>query len=274
LQTLRHVLGDLIGPSLGERLLRRAAEPSNGGQPLAWRADVLGAGLLPGSPEAVQLLEANEQLVLSALRIQMDADSAAEAAAHALKEASRSVELDALTGLPNRALLLDRLAQAIAGARRRRARSALLFVDLNNFKQINDTLGHAAGDQALRLAAARLASSVRATDTVSRHGGDEFVILLADVAAASDALAIAQKLSAALGAPSRVGDQMIRLTASIGISLYPDDGEDAATLIERADVAMYRAKRQGLHSLVFRHEYSADPPHALNAHTIRQRSRG
>ena len=157
-------------------------------------------------------------------------------------------------------LLLDRLAQAIAGAKRHGARSALLFLDLNNFKQINDTLGHAVGDQVLKLAASRLAASVRAADTVSRHGGDEFVILLAEVGVASDAVVIADKLSAALGAPSRVGDQVIRLTASIGISIYPDDGEDADTLIDRADAAMYRAKRQGLRTFVFQHA-DADAAH-------------
>lgn len=224
------------------------------------RADVFVAESQLGSLPAAQLLEANEQLMLSVLRVQRDADTAAEAAAQALKEVSRSAELDALTQLPNRLLLLDRLAQAIAGAKRRGARSALLFLDLNNFKQINDTLGHAMGDQVLKLAASRLASSVRAVDTVSRHGGDEFLILLAEVGTASDAVVIADKLSAALGAPSRVGDQVIRLTASIGISLYPDDGEDAGTLIERADAAMYRAKRSGLRSLVFQHESGIGGP--------------
>ena len=216
------------------------------------RAEVVAAQSLLDTCQAVQLLEANEQLVLSALHARTEADTASEA----LKQASRSAEFDALTELPNRVLLLDRLAQAICSAKRRGVRAALLFLDLNNFKQINDTLGHAIGDQVLKLAASRLASSVRAADTVSRHGGDEFLILLAEVGAASDAVVIADKLSAALGAPSQVADQVIRLTASIGISLYPDDGEDAGTLIERADAAMYRAKRHGLRSFVFQHEAS------------------
>lgn len=224
------------------------------------RADVAAAEKQLGSHLAAQLLEANEQLVLSALRVQTNADSAAEAAEQALKEVSRSAELDALTELPNRVLLLDRLAQAIATAKRHDTRAALLFLDLNNFKQINDTLGHAIGDQVLKLAASRLASSVRAADTVSRHGGDEFVILLAEVGAVSDAVIIADKLSAALGAPSQVGNQVIRLTASIGISLYPDDGEDAGTLIDRADAAMYRAKRHGLRTFVFQHVDALDEP--------------
>jgi len=202
---------------------------------------------------AAQLVEANGQLVLAALRAQADADAAAEAAAQARREASRPTELDALTQLPNRVLLRDRLTRAVCSARRRDVRSALLFVDLNNFKQINDTLGHGVGDQVLKLAARRLASSVRAADTVSRHGGDEFVILLAEVGQANDAVVIAEKLGVALAAPSQVGDRVVRLSASIGISLYPDDGEDTDTLIERADAAMYHAKRHGLRSFVFQH---------------------
>jgi diguanylate cyclase (GGDEF)-like protein len=237
------------------------------------RADVAAAEVHFGGSQAAQILEANEQLVLSALRAQTQADTAAEAAAEALKQASRWAEFDALTGLPNRMLLRDRLAQAISGARRRDARSALLFLDLNNFKEINDTLGHAFGDQVLKLAASRLATSVRGADTVSRHGGDEFVILLAEVGQVGDAVAIAEKLGAALGVPGRVGDRVVRLTASIGISLYPDDGEDADTLIERADAAMYHAKRHGLRTFAFQHHgvvsvpggSSADPPSQRHA---------
>jgi diguanylate cyclase (GGDEF)-like protein len=218
------------------------------------REDVIAAQRTLHGSQAAQLLEANEQLVLSAVRAQTDAEVTAQEAERALREMSRSAEQDALTELPNRLLFRDRLEQAISGAKRRGTRAALLFMDLNNFKQVNDTLGHAAGDEVLKLAAQRLRSAVRAADTVSRHGGDEFVILLAEVGGASDAAAIADKLGAALAAPSRVADRVIRLTASIGISLYPDDGEDAATLIEGADVAMYRAKRQGLRSFAFRHE--------------------
>ncbi|MEP7056370.1 MAG: diguanylate cyclase [Caldimonas sp.] len=216
--------------------------------------DVVEAGSRLGSTHASQLLEANEQLVLAMLR----ADAEAETGTQALHDLSRSAELDALTQLPNRALLRDRLARAIAGTKRRKSRLALLFLDINNFKQINDTLGHAVGDEVLKLVGARLASSVRAADTVSRHSGDEFVILLSEVSQASDALLIADKVLAALAAPSRIGEHVLRLTASIGISLYPDDGNDADTLIDRADAAMYRAKRGGLGSLVF-HEEPGEP---------------
>jgi len=205
------------------------------------------------STRASELLEANEQLICAALRAQYDAETAAQA----LKEMSQSAEIDALTKLPNRILLLDRFAHSIAAAKRHENRMALLFLDLNNFKQINDTLGHSVGDQVLMMAARRLASSVRASDTVSRHGGDEFLILLTEISQASDAVVTAGKIVAALGAPSRVGEHVLRLTASIGISIYPDDGEDAKILIDRADAAMYRAKKHGLDSLLFHGEEPA-----------------
>jgi diguanylate cyclase (GGDEF)-like protein len=190
---------------------------------------------------ARKLIEANEQLVMTALRAQVDA----EAATHKLEVLSRSSELDALTDLPNRQSLLSRFTYAIAIARRTGTQLALLFIDLNNFKQINDTLGHAVGDQVLRLAAKRLATAVRQSDTVSRHGGDEFLILLTDVSDPNDVVRIAINLIAALGRPARVGEHVLRLTASIGISLFPHDGEHTETLIQRADAAMYRAKRSG-----------------------------
>ena len=200
-----------------------------------------------GSIRAAQLLEANEGLVLAALRARSDADTARQA----LGELSRSANLDALTGLPNRVLLLDRFMRAGASARRHGSRMALLFLDLDDFKQINDALGHAAGDRVLQRVAARLAGSVRDADTVSRYGGDEFVILLTEVSQASDALRIADKMIAALGAPSGTGDPTLLPSASIGVSIYPDDGEDAHTLISCADAAMYRAKRRRLGSVAF-----------------------
>lgn len=201
------------------------------------------AGVKPGlnRSQSAQLVEANEQLVRSALHAQSKADDCATA----LEAQSESIGLDPLTSLPNRILFLDRFTQAIARARRHGGRIALLFLDMDNFKQINDAHGHGVGEEVLRLAAHRILSSVREGDTVSRHGGDEFLILLTDVSQASDAVQIAEKLLAALLAPTRVGDHVFQLAASIGISLYPEDGEDAATLIERADAAMYRAKLRG-----------------------------
>jgi diguanylate cyclase (GGDEF)-like protein len=197
--------------------------------------------------DRARLVEANEQLVVATLRAQSDAETSAQA----LKEASRLAEHDALTDLPNRVLLLDRLTLAIANARRRGIRLALLFVDIDHFKEINDALGHAAGDEVLKQAARCLMSSIRMADTVSRHGGDEFLILLTELSQAADVVPIAEKVIVALAAPNRVGDHVLRLRASIGISLYPEDGPDAETLIDRADAAMYRAKRQALGRYVF-----------------------
>ena len=216
--------------------------------------DMIEAENLLDSHQSAKLIEANERLVLAALR----ARSEAEAAARALDELSRSAEFDALTALPNRARLFDRFAGAIAFAKRHGTRMALLFLDLNNFKQINDALGHAVGDEVLKLAAHRLASLIRDEDTVSRYGGDEFLILLTEISQPSDAILVADKLIAALGAPCRVGEHVFRLSASIGICIYPDDGDDAHTLIERADAAMYRAKRQGFGSFIFHGEEPAE----------------
>lgn len=186
------------------------------------------------------LVEANEQMVASTLRAHRYADTIASQ----LEEVSRSAELDGLTGLPNRALMLDRLRHAIAQAKRRNTQLALLFLDLDNFKQVNDRLGHATGDQAIQWAAQCLLSAVREGDTVSRQGGDEFLILLDEVSGLPGAMVVANKVITALNAPHQLGDHSIRLQVSIGISVYPDDGEDDATLIARADAAMYVAKRQ------------------------------
>jgi len=193
------------------------------------------------------LVEANEQLVLAALH----AESVAETAVSELGELARSGQRDPLTNLPNRLLMLDRLESAIATARRRETRIAVLFIDLDHFKRINDTLGHAIGDEALKLAARRLQSAVRDSDTVSRHGGEEFLVLLPDISQAADAVSIAQKLLAALAAPARVGEHRLHLSASVGITIYPEDAEDAQTLISRADAAMYRSKRRGPGGLEF-----------------------
>jgi len=179
---------------------------------------------LGGSP-AAQLVEVNEQLVIAALSAQADAQTAAQA----LIDVARASVLDPLTKLPNRALLFDRLTHAIASAKRRGVRMAVLFLDVNDFKAVNDTLGHAAGDTALRLVARRLAASFRAADTVGRYGGDEFLILLSEVSQPSDAIGIANKVNAALAVPTRVGEHVLRLAASIGIAIFPDDGADATT---------------------------------------------
>jgi diguanylate cyclase (GGDEF)-like protein len=199
------------------------------------------------SLRTAELLEANEQLVVTALRSQTEAQSVKQAMA----EVKRAAEIDPLTKLPNRVLLLDRIAQAIAAAKRHGARTALLFVDLNEFKKINDAFGHAVGDEVLQHVAQRLSAVVRAADTVSRYGGDEFLILLTEVSQPEDAGLIADKLLIVLGAPCEVNGHVLRLTASVGISIYPDDGEDITTLVDRADAAMYRAKHSVRSSFAF-----------------------
>ncbi|HEX5842297.1 MAG TPA: EAL domain-containing protein, partial [Pseudomonas sp.] len=158
---------------------------------------------------------------------------------------------DALTNLPNRALLNDRISQSIALAERRGSQLALLFLDLDNFKHINDSLGHGAGDQLLQAVALRLSSCVRSSDTVSRLGGDEFVVLLGESNSAEDAARTAEKILAALGAPHSIRDQQLHVTSSIGISTYPADALDAEGLIKSADTAMYQAKEEGRNNYQF-----------------------
>ena len=152
---------------------------------------------------------------------------------------------DALTGLPNRVLFEERLQQALDQARRNGSVVAVLFVDLDRFKQINDTLGHSVGDALLQKVGQRLKSCVRKSDTLARMGGDEFTLLLTDLKDQHYAVRVSQKLLDALKAPFVVDGYELFVTASIGISLYPRDGRDAATLQRNADSAMYRAKNQG-----------------------------
>ena len=149
---------------------------------------------------------------------------------------------DELTGLPNRALLLDRLSQALVRAKRQQTHLALLLLDLDGFKAINDELGHAAGDALLKRVAERLRACIRGGDTASRYGGDEFVLLLPDVDNEQHALDLARKIHARLARPYRVDALPIAVTASIGVAVYPVDGLSQGVLIDRADFAMYRAK--------------------------------
>jgi diguanylate cyclase (GGDEF)-like protein/PAS domain S-box-containing protein len=152
---------------------------------------------------------------------------------------------DALTGLPNRLLLGDRLTAAIALAHRHDTPLAVLFMDVDDFKSLNDSLGHVAGDQLLQSMASRLQDSVRHSDTVSRYGGDEFVIILSEMNAPGNAAAVGRKLLQAVAQPHRVGSRDASVTASLGISLYPDHSLDPGMLIALADEAMYDAKRAG-----------------------------
>jgi diguanylate cyclase (GGDEF)-like protein/PAS domain S-box-containing protein len=152
---------------------------------------------------------------------------------------------DFLTGLPNRVLLTERCAQAIGQANRHKKQVGLLFLDLDFFKRINDSLGHAIGDQLLQLVADRLVAAVRATDTVCRQGGDEFVILLAEIEQPLDATYVAEKLLAAFASPHLIDGHELHVSLSIGISIYPDDGDNVDSVMQNADTAMFHAKASG-----------------------------
>jgi diguanylate cyclase (GGDEF)-like protein/PAS domain S-box-containing protein len=170
---------------------------------------------------------------------------------------------DFLTGLPNRLLLNDRLEQAIETSRRQGKQVALLYMDIDYFKHINDSLGHTIGDQLLQSVATRLAGCVRGMDTVCRQGGDEFVILLPEIEHPEDAIHIAEKMLAAIAVPHIIDAHVLHVSLSIGISIYPDDGDDAAAIIQNADAAMYHAKANGRNSFQF---FRAE----MNAHAVQR----
>ncbi len=152
---------------------------------------------------------------------------------------------DTLTGLPNRTLLADRLDQALERTQRNGSMVSMLFIDLDRFKPVNDSLGHSVGDQLLQMVALRLRACVRSSDTVSRFGGDEFIIMLADTTHAEDAAICATKVTAALNAPFEIAGHRLQIGASIGIATSPTDAADSATLMRNADIAMYQAKAAG-----------------------------
>jgi diguanylate cyclase (GGDEF)-like protein/PAS domain S-box-containing protein len=158
---------------------------------------------------------------------------------------SHQAQHDSLTDLPNRLLLQDRLNLAMAQAKRHAQKLAVLFLDVDRFKNVNDSLGHGVGDGLLVVIAQRLLSCVRGSDTVSRQGGDEFVVLLPELARGQDAAILAEKILVALSQPYLIDSHRVHVTASIGIVIYPDDGEDADTLLKNADFAMYHAKEGG-----------------------------
>lgn len=168
-----------------------------------------------------------------------------------IQEISHRAQHDFLTGLPNRHLMAERLTHAIGMAKRRNKQIALLFLDLDDFKKINDSLGHAVGDYLLKALSSDIVSCVRQTDTVSRHGGDEFVILLTEIEHRQDAAIIAEKLLARFTLSHEIDGQKLTVSSSIGISVYPDNGEDAKTLLQNADAAMYLAKKGGRNNYRF-----------------------
>jgi diguanylate cyclase (GGDEF)-like protein len=170
-------------------------------------------------------------------------------AAEMTEELRHMAQHDPLTGLPNRALFSDRLQQQLAYAKRHDRRFAIIFLDLDNFKPINDNYGHAVGDRLLQQVAKRLREALRASDTVGRIGGDEFVILTAELAGAELALALAEKVREAVRQPYMVEARKLSVSCSIGVAIYPDDGTDEITLSKLADEAMYRAKEDGRDSV-------------------------
>ncbi len=216
-----------LGEAERRRVLQVACVPH-----LADDGEVLGFYLLANDVTALK--RAQEDLRRAAVQLQHDARRLEFLAHH-----------DTLTGLPNRAMFSERAREAVAHARRHGKNAAFLFLDLDNFKTVNDRLGHEVGDALLKAMAARLRASVRGDDFVARIGGDEFCVLLQDIADPREAAAVSQKLIHELAKPYRVGSHDLASGASIGIACVPQDGEDVATLLRLADLAMYRAKELG-----------------------------
>jgi diguanylate cyclase (GGDEF)-like protein/PAS domain S-box-containing protein len=203
-------------------------------------ADGKALGFYMLANDVTQLKRAQEDLRFAATQLQRDAQRLEFLAHH-----------DTLTGLPNRAMFAERAREAVAHARRHDKNAAFLFLDLDGFKEVNDSLGHDVGDGLLKVIAARLRASVRGDDFVARIGGDEFCVLLQDIADPREAAAVAQKLVHELGKPYSVGEREIDSGASIGIACVPHDGDDVATLMRLADLAMYRAKELGRNGYQF-----------------------
>jgi diguanylate cyclase (GGDEF)-like protein/PAS domain S-box-containing protein len=199
---------------------------------LGVEAEVLGFYMLANDVTALK--RAQEDLRFAATQLQHDAQRLEFLAHH-----------DPLTALPNRAMFADRAREAVAHARRHDKTTAFLFLDMDHFKEVNDGLGHEVGDELLKIMASRLRASVRGDDFVARIGGDEFCVLLQDIAEPREAAAVAQKLLQELGKPYHVGEHEIVSGASIGIACVPQDGDEANTLLRLADHAMYRAKELG-----------------------------
>jgi diguanylate cyclase (GGDEF)-like protein/PAS domain S-box-containing protein len=222
-----------IGEATGRRTLQVACVPHFGKD-----NEVLGFYVLAN--DVTQLKRAQEDLRYAAIQLQHDARRLEFLAHH-----------DTLTGLPNRAMFSERAREAVAHARRHQKNCAFLFLDLDNFKTVNDTLGHDVGDALLKIISSRLRASVRGDDFIARIGGDEFCVLLQDIADPREAAAVAQKLLLELGKPYRLGEHQLSSGASIGIACVPQDGEDVATLLRLADLAMYRAKELGRNGYQF-----------------------
>ena len=251
-------LGDVLERS--EHTLIGAPWASGAPLPFEWSTLYASAALVPvpgglGARGALcALAEHAGALGPEETRFLGAAASLLSAALHRFDSEARlayMAQFDALTGLPNRALLSDRFSQMTVQARRRGTTLGVLFIDLDEFKLVNDTLGHAAGDELLKEVAIRLKGTVRPGDTVARISGDEFAVVLVDLARPDDAAIVAQKILDRLAAPVIIGGQETFITASVGISTFPADGKDAEALLGAADAAMYRAKQVGRNAFQF-----------------------
>ena len=198
---------------------------------------------LEASRDALERAVAERTAELQAANEQLQAEISDRRQAET--RARHLADHDALTGLPNRRLLEDRLTQALALSHRNRKQTAVMFVDLDRFKIINDSVGHSAGDVVLKEVAERLIKQLRVVDTICRMGGDEFVVVLPEIKRSSDAANVAAKILETVSQPFKVEDRELTITPSVGISVFPEDGRDAETLIRNADAAMYHAKQTG-----------------------------
>lgn len=167
---------------------------------------------------------------------------------NAEEKIARLAYFDELTGLPNRRLFYDRLSMALASAHRYKQKLSVMFIDLDRFKEVNDSLGHSAGDELLVQVSERIKSILNEGDTLARLGGDEFVVLLSEVNGMSEVIEFADQMLMALSSPFQLGDMQVAATASMGAAIYPEDGHDTETLLKHADVAMYRSKEVGRNS--------------------------
>ena len=235
--------------TLADQRIAKAIE--SGSQHFEWVHKRLDTGLPFPADVLLNAMNIKGRMVLQAVVRNITERKQAE------EEIKRLAFYDTLTGLPNRMLLNDRLQQALAAARRNSCQVALMFIDLDRFKQVNDTLGHDVGDELLQQAAVRMKGCVRESDTVARIGGDEFIVLLRTVDTAQDAINVAEKVRAVLHRPLELAGQQLEVSCSIGIALYPTHGNDAVELSKHADIAMYRAKDSGRDSVCLHEDLAA-----------------
>ena len=231
---------EIVHPADRERLRTLLAHPPPDAAHWRLQYRVLGRSERHFESDA-SLIRADDGAVAQLVLISRDITERKEMEAYVLHQSFH----DSLTGLPNRLLLLDRLGQATAHRERAHARVAVLFMDLDHFKEINDSLGHAAGDRLLQVVAERLAACVREGDTVARVGGDEFVVMLVELQQLADAALVAEKIIATVSEACQIEGSELHVMPSIGMAIFPGDGADPDTLLRNADIAMYHAKRDG-----------------------------